>query len=844
MYQLGLKYNTDKVTHHKYHEIYDTFLQNLYNKEGSILEIGIHVGNSLKMWLELFPRAFIYGIEIENGQIGNRFNIFKADQSNTDDLLRIAKTLQSNNVFFINDDGSHIPEHQLLSFNILFPTLCEGGVYIIEDIETSYWVRGGPTEPSAYYSYNTHYGYKHPDSLIEIFKDVADSVNYEFAGKKSNRVHHHDMIGSVTFSRNCIIITKKKPDDRVYRFPNFLMKSDIPSRKIIDCFIFYNELDLLRYRLNILNNVVDCFVIVESTHTFTGKEKPLIFRENIHLFKEFLHKIIHIVIDDFPFKYPNINFKLNQQWENEYFQRNGISRALNSIILDDNDLIIISDVDEIPDPNTLQKCKVGEIKVEFNSLEMVLYYYNLETILYNIKWKHPKILTYMTFKNLKLSCNSIREMTVPSIQNGGWHLSYFGDSKFIKNKLNTFAHQELNSDLITEKFIEDKIKSNKDLFGRDELHITNTPIKSNPYPPLQYNIYLTSFLPKTNLNIAFFVRHFSERGTEVAIFDYAHYNETLLHNQSFIICFSEEGQRNVGFPSMRFSYDKFKKRFPIIEINSISDMKDMIVKYKLDFFHTLTHGGLQDIYNFEDKNIWGSCKTIKHCVFETVCKGGDFYLSISDWLNTRYKTNYTVIPHIVSLPDVKENLRHTLNIPNDAIVYGRYGAFDEFSLSFAKDAIIEHINSNDNTYFVFMNTKEFYTHSRIIHLEMQIDLDYKVKFINTCDAMIHAREMGETFALSIGEFSIKNKPIITCPSGDLGHINILQDKAIIYTSKLELIHIFNTIQSIIHSKDDWRAYTLYSPEYVMSIFNTIFTSSTDTLPKPAAGFSYICDYLN
>ena len=79
------------------------------------------------------------------------------------------------------------------------------------------------------------------------------------------------------------------------------------NKKIIDCFIFYNELDLLMYRLNILNNVVDCFIIVESKYTFSGKEKNLLYEENKHLFESFAHKIIHIVLCDFPYKYPNID---------------------------------------------------------------------------------------------------------------------------------------------------------------------------------------------------------------------------------------------------------------------------------------------------------------------------------------------------------------------------------------------------------------------------------------------------------------------------------------------------------------------------------------------------------
>jgi len=213
LYELGIKYNTDKVFHHEYHHIYDFFLKQFYNASGAMLEIGIQHGNSLNMWLELFPNAYIYGMDIEKSDSGERYSIIQGDQSKIDDLNTLNTNISQNKgLFFINDDGSHIPEHQLLTFNTLFPTLQEGGVYIIEDVETSYWTKNG------LYGYETRYGYKHPNSIVEIFKEVADSVNSEFAGNRPNRVMHHNMIGSITFSRNCIIIVKQTRPERPYRY--------------------------------------------------------------------------------------------------------------------------------------------------------------------------------------------------------------------------------------------------------------------------------------------------------------------------------------------------------------------------------------------------------------------------------------------------------------------------------------------------------------------------------------------------------------------------------------------------------------------------------------------------
>lgn len=321
------------------------------------------------------------------------------------------------------------------------------------------------------------------------------------------------------------------------------------------------------------------------------------------------------------------------------------------------------------------------------------------------------------------------------------------------------------------------------------------------------------------MNIGFFVRHFTERGTEVAIYDYAKYNEEILGNKSYIICFTKETQQKLNFPTMRDSYEKFSSRFEILELEDINDMRRVIENYNLSFFYTLTHGSGNDIYQFNNKNIWGNCKTIKHCVFETTYSESDYYIAIADFLNDKYNTTYPVIPHIITPSKCIDNLRIELQIPQDAIVFGRHGGFNEFNVTIAHKAIIEYVNNmNANCYFLFMNTQKFYEHPRIIYLDKNVDLEFKEKFINTCDVMIHGREMGEIFPISIAEFSIRNKPIITCPTGDLGHIKILGDRAIIYCSKEELINIFENIELIINSRTDWNAHQLYSPEYIMNLF--------------------------
>lgn len=212
MEKYGKMFNTDKIISHKYHNIYSQFIEKFENINGSMIEIGIEESYSLKMWLNLFKNIHIYGFDINIEKTGDRYDIFKGDQSNEEDLNKFTKIIDKP-VYFINDDGSHIPEHQLLTFNKLFPYLEEGGIYIIEDIETSYWSKGH------IYNYDTTYGYKNSKSIIEIFKNVIDCVNSKFLlNKIETPIKHLDNIKMISFLYNCIIIEKKNKEEEVNKY--------------------------------------------------------------------------------------------------------------------------------------------------------------------------------------------------------------------------------------------------------------------------------------------------------------------------------------------------------------------------------------------------------------------------------------------------------------------------------------------------------------------------------------------------------------------------------------------------------------------------------------------------
>jgi hypothetical protein len=195
-----------------------------------MLEIGVDESRSLRLWLEYFPLAFVYGIDIGVTKQGPRFKIMQADQSQTPELRRLARDEIQHPLFFIIDDGSHIPEHQVSSFDYLFgEVLLPGGTYIIEDIETSYWSRNG------LYGYDTRYGYRHEHSVVEVFKDLLDDIQREFLDRRARDAQDRRLrdcvseatrneINTIAFGQNCILVTKKTAaeheefDGRRYRY--------------------------------------------------------------------------------------------------------------------------------------------------------------------------------------------------------------------------------------------------------------------------------------------------------------------------------------------------------------------------------------------------------------------------------------------------------------------------------------------------------------------------------------------------------------------------------------------------------------------------------------------------
>lgn len=311
------------------------------------------------------------------------------------------------------------------------------------------------------------------------------------------------------------------------------------------------------------------------------------------------------------------------------------------------------------------------------------------------------------------------------------------------------------------------------------------------------------------VKIAFWDNSLTERGTSTAVFDYAYYNQKLLGNESYIFYDMNRQDNNENV------IHKFKQHFPVFGLNGFHEINNHLKKLGILFLYQISYGTNQ---GFIVENV----VNLIHAIFE--CEPhGDVYATVSPFIKN-YDSSIPILPHMIHLPEHSENMRKELNIPDDSIVFGRYGGKGEFDIPFVHNVVYEFAKNNPSVYFLFAHTDSFCLPlPNIIHLPTIIDLNKKVSFINTCDAMIHARYRGETFGLSIAEFSTKNKPILCCSinEGETAHLTILGDKAIQYNDH-NLYSILSNItkESIIHR--DWNAYRDYTPEKVMQIFHNIF----------------------
>jgi len=232
--------------------------------------------------------------------------------------------------------------------------------------------------------------------------------------------------------------------------------------KIYDCFGFFNELDLLELRLEMMAPIVDHFVITEYTITYKGDPKPLYYNENKERYKKFEGKIIHQVIDDVPMDYVNLSLDMGKDelhtqvidrvMKMTHFPKTHVPYGINSYGKEcviralgecaDGDIIMYSDLDEIPNNVTVQQIIENFDHRNIYNLRQKMYYYymNCEK---NEMWNGGWLMDWHNFNKIPVSEQKVKRYG-EFVYNGGWHFGFLGGSEGIRAKMMTCDEPSFN----------------------------------------------------------------------------------------------------------------------------------------------------------------------------------------------------------------------------------------------------------------------------------------------------------------------------------------------------------------------------------------------------------------
>lgn len=339
------------------------------------------------------------------------------------------------------------------------------------------------------------------------------------------------------------------------------------------------------------------------------------------------------------------------------------------------------------------------------------------------------------------------------------------------------------------------------------------------------------------MKVLFYSHTLNRRGGTRAVIDYARYNEEILGNESVIMYapkYNLSGNVGVGVANEELVVREVAKRFKLLTCDSSKEADAHAANY--DLYYTLNSGKRQP-------PVITTTKTAIHAVFQYDDPHGDVYAYISEWLSDacygdgnvynpithtlEKRVKHPWVPHIVDLPPIREGkraeLRKMLGISNDQFVYGRIGGYHTFDLSFTKEAIKRIVNKRNDIVFVFCSTENFYEHPNIHYLNPIIVQQLKTDYIDMCDAMIHAREMGESFGLAMMEFLFHNKPVLAWEDGvDKNHVRTLQPFDLLYDEDDVEQRMIDLVD---RPKQDYTvAAAPFTPEKVMSKFKEVFLS--------------------
>ena len=315
-----------------------------------------------------------------------------------------------------------------------------------------------------------------------------------------------------------------------------------------------------------------------------------------------------------------------------------------------------------------------------------------------------------------------------------------------------------------------------------------------------------------SVKVAFHSRWVTERGSEGAMLDYARLNRSVLSNES-VICLPDNSNSE-----QNSILESWKQEFPILFYRNPHDLGRKLGEEKVEVIYMTKPG-------FYDGFLVPGLKNCVHAQFLCDEFHGDVFAYLSSWVS-RVMTGRedSFVPFFVPRLESTENLRKKLKISSEARVFGRHGGWDTFNIPFVRKVVAEHACNYPEDHFLFLNTKPIYGTEQLpnVHyLPATVDLGEKARFLATCDAMIHARDTGDTFGLAVGEFAVLGKPVITfSESRERAHLEMLGKRALLYRNPGELVGI---LKEFCPHKTHGTEYEMFADaKSVMSLFQKKF----------------------
>lgn len=331
------------------------------------------------------------------------------------------------------------------------------------------------------------------------------------------------------------------------------------------------------------------------------------------------------------------------------------------------------------------------------------------------------------------------------------------------------------------------------------------------------------------MKVLFQCEQLNYRGATNSTLDYAFYNQEILGNESVIAyCSIDPPGKDVGTkPEI---VEKLKNTFNIVTYETFEQLNDMASKFDVCYSQRAGYSVEPDT-----KKPLVKVDTTKfgvHCVFQWYEPHGNVYAYISEWLANQVTRNYMTlypqkfVPYIVDLPKPDLSLRDLFDIPKDKFIIGRHGGYETFDVGFAHETVVKVAEIRSDFVFMFANTRPFCNLPNVFFLGPFFGNQEKVNYINSCDAMIHARNLGESFGLSVAESLYFNKPVLSWEGGfDRNHVNWLAKEDLLYKDQADM---FNRLMDLPNrvGKEYNHIVKQFNAANVMNKFNEVFLRDT------------------